>query len=205
MAEVLKIYEFGDPTLLKSYDYNDYLLALIVTGDKLLTFWRQNVKRYFNRTKPNYFSKSGEFKLQMPKKSSSRSSLITALGAPDIHVGTKFGLLPLYNIVKSSPNGSQVELIKLLMTGAGEKSGMHFDGTGMRPGGTWKGFPPTYWIRWDGVFTEQCISESANMRDYLNTLKGRATYQVGDSDYDNPEDLVNAYRMGNAAGIGGIV
>ena len=201
--EVLKFYEFGDPSLLKNYDYDLYLMVLLMTGDKLRLFWQTNVKRYFNRTKPGYFTKSGDFKLQMPKRSGNRSVLSNALGTPEISVGSKIGMLPLLNVVKTSDRGSQVQLVKLLMSGASPVSGMHFDGNSMKPGGYWKGFPASYWSRWDGVFTEQCIKETLNMESNMIRLDGQ-NIVIGDNEYTAVE-LVDAYRNKKITGIGGLL
>lgn len=201
--EVLKVYEYGDPLLLDTYDYNLYLVVLLATGERLRLFWQTNVKRYFNRTKPNYFTKSGEFKLQMPKRSGTRSVLSNALGDPEINVGNKRGMLPLLNVVKTSDRGSQIELVKLLMHGAGERAGMHFDGSMMRPGGTWKGFPASYWNRWDAVFSEECIKETMYMESSLLKIQGQNVYLEGE-EY-TPEELVKAYRDKKVTNIGGIL
>lgn len=201
--EVLKFYEFGDPSLLKNYDYDLYLMVLLMTGDKLRLFWQTNVKRYFNRTKPNYFTKSGDFKLQMPKRSGNRSVLSNALGMPEISMGSKIGTLPLLNVVKTSDRGSQVQLVKLLMSGASPVSGMHFDGNSMRPGGHWKGFPASYWLRWDGIFTEQCIKETLGMESNMIRLDGQ-NISMDDTEYTATE-LVDAYRNKKITGIGGLL
>lgn len=202
MTEVLKFYEYGDPSLLQNFDYDTYLLVLLETGESLRQFWQMNVKRYFNRTKINYFSKGGELKLQAPKRTSGRSVLSSALGTPDIDVGAKVGVLPLLNVVKQNDNGSSVELVKLLMSGASPQTGMHFDGSGMRPGGTWKGFPASYWLRWDGVFMEQCKSETSGMQSKMLQLADRNEFNLEEGEYLSKADLIDAYRRGSVK-IGG--
>lgn len=197
--EVLKFYEFGDPSLLTQYDYDLYLAVLLMTGDKLRLFWQMNVKRYFNRTKPNYFTKSGELRLQMPTKRSNKSVLANALDKPEIVMGSHIGVLPLKNVVKTSDKGSQVQLVKLLMKGAPEKGGMHFDGVAMRPGGRWKGFPASYWERWDNVFMQQCSRETMNMAYNISRFDG-SDVTIGDKDYTMSQ-LVDAYRKGEVTGM----
>lgn len=201
--EVLKVYEYGEPLLLNTYEYDLYLMVLLATGERLRLFWQTNIKRYFNRTKPNYFTKSGEFRLQMPKRSGNRSVLSNALGKPEINLGNKRGMLPLLNVVKTSDRGAQIELVKLLMHGVGGKSGMHFDGAAMRPGGNWKGFPASYWNRWDAIFTDQCMKETMYMEDTLLRLQGQNVYVDGD-EY-TPGEAVKAYRDKKITDIGGII
>lgn len=194
MTEVIKFYEFGDTSLLENFDYDTYLLVLLETGDSLRQFWQSNVKRYFNRSKPSYFTKGGELRLQAPKRTSNRSVLSSALGNPDIDVSTKIGVLPLLNVVKHNDNGSSIELVKLLMSGASPQSGMHFDGAGMRPGGSWKGFPGSYWLRWDGVFMARCEEETAGMRSKMLQLADRNEFNLEEGEYLSKQDLIDAYR-----------
>jgi|GEM_PF-5920789 len=191
--EILKIYEYGNPAYLKEYDYKVYYVATMAAGDILRNFWRANVKRYFNRSAPNYFSKGGTFKL-ITKKSSNKSVLSEALGYPILHTGTAIGQLPLRNVVKISDKGKPVDLIKLLMHGVGPHTGMHYNpGTGvMQQGGTWSGFPASYWLRWDSIFEGRCKEESTRMGFYLTSVNNRTKF----GKYEGIDEVIAARSKG---------
>jgi len=191
---ILKYYEYGNAKYVDQYDHDVYVIAMLATGDKLQNFWQLNVKKYFNRSKPSYFTKSGQFKLVRPKPGPKRSVMVDALGPPSIKQNSGIGLLPLYNVVKRNTTGEQIELIKLLMTGAGGKSGMHYSpgAGGMTSGGSWKGFPASYWRMWDSVFTKQCLAETNNLGYYLEAIKDQDTFRTGDASYESREQVITA-------------
>ena len=113
------------------------------------------------------------------------------------------GTLPLLNVVKTDDRGHQVELVKLLMSGASEQVGMHFDGVAMRPGGRWKGFPASYWLRWDGVVEEQCVKETYGMESAIIRFEGQ-NITMDNNEY-NASELVEAYRNKKVSGIGDLL
>lgn len=203
--EILKTYEYGYPSLIGSVEYDDYRLALIIAGERLVVFWDTRVKSYFSRSdNSSMFTKGGKFRLISPNK---RSVLKGALTAPSIN-SRGMGILGLKNVVKQNEDGSTVQLIKLLMTGADEQFGIHYDPFSgvMEKGGKWKGFPASYWRRWDTVFTKQCKAEGDKITEYVKVYGKRSRYTDEDgNEFDGSGDVVKAFMSGRIKSVGGVV
>lgn len=204
--KTLKNYLYGDPSLLDVYPYDVYLMTLMISGEKLVDFWKLNVKRYFSRSRPAHFTKGGKF--VVPKltaqKAGAQSSLVNALTRPEIDTGTKRGVIGLRNIVKTNTKGEPVQLVKILMRGVPAKNNIHYvPSVGMVPGGEWKGFPATYWMRWDSVFLQQCQIETLNMHRYITRVEGQEEFRFEKAVYTDPGKVVADYRLGKIKSIGG--
>ncbi|MCK9459948.1 MAG: hypothetical protein M0R80_09950 [Proteobacteria bacterium] len=192
MTEILKVYEYGNPGLLGSVDYDDYRLALLMAGDNLIFFWNNRVKYYFRRSEnQSLFKKGSKFKLVSPSKS---SVLQNALLKPTINA-RNMGILGLKNVVKKNPNGTSVQLIKALSHGVPGRDGMHYDPFSgvMEKGGKWKGFSAEYWRRWDTVFTNRCREESDRIAGYVADIKGAGYEDKEGHAFSNSGEVVKAY------------
>jgi hypothetical protein len=131
-----------------------------------------------------------------PKPRRTKSSLVNALTRPYILEGKNVGVLYLKNIVKRNQSGEPVELIKLLMSGAHQSPGAYSPGLGVRVHtGVWKGFPASYWMRWDNVFTVECMKMKSAIRLYCLHL-GEGNFQYGEKSFKTAVDVVNAVETG---------
>lgn len=209
MVSALHIYQYGNPSFYNPNDEYPYLMAILLMGEDLREFWDANVKRYFNRSMPATFTKSGQFrfvKLTSPK----RSALAGALKPPYMDTYTHYGQLALRKgiISSSNPMGSPIDLIELLRSGAGPSHGAYNPNLGKRiPQGTWKGFPASYWMRWHNIFMTECMSISKQMSGYISTAKApmkkqQYTDQYGNVyEYDNIRDVVDGYDRGQISSV----
>lgn len=195
MTKGITSYKFGNPELIKTDHVSEYHAALLIAADRLIVFWNGTVRGYFNRSSPNYFSKTGKFHLVAQRK---RSTLQNALARPII-IGNYCELL-LKPIPLKNTDGSQSDLITILQSGAKGKSGMHYDPTNQRmmPGGTWKGFPASYWVLWDNRFRQQCALEESKLPEYISSIQRNVDRGFADEAgvirYNNAEDVVTAYH-----------
>lgn len=209
MVKNLKIYQYGNPALYDDKNPYPYWMAILTMGEDLREFWDLNVKRYFDRSKPATFTKSGQFrfvKLNAPK----RSALIGALKPPYMDTYTHYGQLALRSGITSSSNpmGSPIDLIDLLQSGAGPSQGTYNPFLGKRmPQGVWKGFPASYWMRWHITFETECMAVTKRMAAFIQTAKApmkkqRYTDQYGNVyEYDNIVDVVEEYNRGQISSV----
>lgn len=209
MVKTLKIYQYGDPKVYNSKDPYPYFMAILMMGEDLREYWDTNVKRYFNRSKPATFTKSGEFrfvKLNSPK----RSALMGALKPPYVDTTTHYGQLVIRSGITSSSNpaGNPIDLIDLLQSGAGPSPGVYNPYLGKRmPQGTWKGFSASYWLRWHLAFEAECMRKSKETARYVQIAtapmkKQKYTDQYGNVyEFDNVKDVVEEYNRGQISSV----
>lgn len=209
MVKTLKIYQYGNPSLYDSKNEYPYLMAILLMGEDLREFWDLNVKRYFDRSRPATFTKTGQFrfvKLHPPKK----SALAGALKPPYMDTYTHYGQLVIRpGIVSSSnPLGSPIDLIDLLQSGAGPSPGTYNPALGKRmPTGTWRGFPASYWMKWNNAFMAECMAITKRMPVYIQNAKmpmkkQKYTDQYGNVyEYDNIKDVVEEYGRGQISSV----
>ena len=209
MVKNLKLYQYGNPALYSEKDEYPYWMAILMMGEDLREFWDQHVKRYFDRSRPATFTKSGEFrfvKLNAPK----RSALIGALKPPYMDEYDHYGYLVIRSGITSSsnPTGSPIDLIDLLQSGAGPSPGTFNPFLGKRiPQGTWKGFSANYWLRWHLAFEAECMAKTKRMMAYIQTArapmkKQKYTDQYGNVyEFDNIKDVVDEYDRGQISSV----
>lgn len=209
MVKNLKVYQYGNPALYDAKNPYPYWMSILMMGEDLREFWDIHVKRYFNRSKPATFTKSGQFRF-VPLKPPKRSALIGALKPPYMDTYTHYGQLVLRTGITSSSNpmGNPIDLIDLLQSGAGPSPGTYNPFLEKRmPQGTWKGFPASYWMRWHMVFETECMAITKRMISYINTAKSpmkkqRYTDEYGNVyEFDNIVDVVEEYNKGQISSV----
>lgn len=205
----LKIYQYGNPALYDPKNEYPYWMAILMMGEDLREYWDINVKRYFDRSRPATFTKSGKFKfvaLKPPKK----SALTGALKPPYMDTYTHYGQLVLRTGIQSSTNpmSTPIDLIDLLQSGAGPSPGAYNPSLGKRTSqGIWKGFPASYWLRWHLAFSNECMAVTKKMAAYVQTAKApmkkqKYTDQYGNVyEYDNIKDVVEEYSKGQISSV----
>lgn len=202
----LRTYFFGDPSKMTICDRATYDVAIFLMGEHLVEYWKTNIKLYFRRSKPNYFTKSGEFKLTTPTKG--KSVLVDALDRPRVRQNG-FGFLQLKDVVKKTRRkdgmNTSVHLAKILIKGCPARQGQHYNiATGnMQEGGEWKGFPASYWMLWDKAFLKQCEKESSKMADYIYMVKGKTQFKDkgGNVKFNTANEVFDAFVNGQIKSI----